>query len=72
MQLETKINMNGHHYIFIIYIFRKREMTEEAERLKMIFSSQGSEALEEALKNLPIDSPARVELIEWCKTFEDE
>ena len=47
-------------------------MSEEAERLKMIFSSQGSEALDKALQKLPIYSPIRAELIEWRKTFEDD
>lgn len=47
-------------------------MTEVAERLKMIFSSQGSEALDEALQKLPVDSPVRAEVLEWRETFEDE
>ena len=47
-------------------------MSEEVERLKMIFSSQGSEALEKALQELPLDSPVRYEITKWQKTFEDE
>jgi hypothetical protein len=47
-------------------------MTDEIERLKMIFSSQGSEALEKALQELPLESPVRYEIIKWQKTFEDE
>jgi hypothetical protein len=47
-------------------------MDDNAERLKMIFSSQGAEALEEAMRNLPIDSPLHAELEEWLKTFEKD
>lgn len=47
-------------------------MSEEAERLKMIFSSQGPGALDEALKKLPVDSSLRAELAKWRKTFGDE
>ena len=47
-------------------------MSEQGERLKMIFSSQGSEALDEALNKLPLDSPLRAELTQWRKTFEDD
>ena len=47
-------------------------MSEEIERLKMIFSSQGPEALEKALQELPLESPVRYEIIKWQKTFEDE
>ena len=47
-------------------------MSLEAERLKMIFSSQGSEALDEALEKLPINSPVHTEITEWRKTFEDK
>ena len=46
-------------------------MTDEADRLKMIFSSQGAQALDEALKNLPEGSPVHEELNEWRKTFEE-
>jgi len=47
-------------------------MSEEVERLKMIFSSEGSEALNKALEKFLIDSPVRAELMKWHKTFEDE
>lgn len=47
-------------------------MNEEVERLKLIFSSQGSEALDKALKKLPINSPVLAEITEWRKTFENE
>jgi hypothetical protein len=46
-------------------------MRDEADRLKMIFSSQGVEALEKALQALPEGSPVREELNEWRKTFEE-
>tara|TARA_B100001175_G_scaffold308520_1_gene309056 strand:+ start:287 stop:439 length:153 start_codon:yes stop_codon:yes gene_type:complete len=46
-------------------------MSEDADRLKMIFSSQGAEALDEALQKLPEDSSVREELNEWRKTFEE-
>ena len=45
---------------------------EEEERLKMIFSSQGSEALDQALNKLPIESSVRAELTKWRKTFEEQ
>ena len=46
-------------------------MSEE-ERLKMIFSSQGSEALDKALIKLPVESPLRAKLAKWRKTFEEQ
>ena len=47
-------------------------MSEEVERLKMIFSSEGSEALNKALEKFLIDSPVRAELMKWRKMSEDE
>ena len=52
-------------------IIKVKNMSDEADRLKMIFSSQGAQALDEALKNLPEGSPVREELNEWRKTFEE-
>jgi hypothetical protein len=47
-------------------------MNNELERLKMIFSSQGGEALDKAIDKLPKDSSIRLELTEWRKTFQDD
>ena len=47
-------------------------MSEEVEQLKMIFNSEGSEALNKALEKFLIDSPERAELMKWRKMFEDE
>ena len=47
-------------------------MSDEVERLKMIFSSQGPEALDKAMQKLSVDSPILAELKQWRKTFEDE
>ena len=46
-------------------------MSDEANRLKMIFSSQGGEALDEAMQKLPENSAVRDDLNEWRKTFEE-
>ena len=46
-------------------------MSDDADRLKMIFSSQGAEALDDALQKLPEGSPVREELNEWRKAFEE-
>lgn len=46
-------------------------MSDDANRLKMIFSSQGAEALDDALQKLPEGSPVREELNEWRKAFEE-
>ena len=40
-------------------------MSEEVERLKMIFSSEGSEALNKALEKFLIDSPVRAEPVSY-------
>ena len=45
-------------------------MSDDADRLKMIFSSQGAEALDDPLQKLPEGSPVREELNEWRKAFE--
>ena len=45
---------------------------EEAERLRLIFSSQGDEAFIKAIKKLPENSSLRFDLEEWRKTFEEE